>query len=156
MTATSSPRPVFSSNYDPTQGAQELAPLLRANGGKWTLVESGKGVERRFRFKTFRKTWEFMNLIAPECAVQKHHPEWSNVYNTTFIRWTTHSPAGLSEKDVVMAKFCDRKAEECGELDQVGVDGEGEGDAVGGVSKELVDRVAREGGDCCAPKPKEL
>tara|TARA_R110002060_G_scaffold17522_2_gene24337 strand:+ start:195 stop:365 length:171 start_codon:yes stop_codon:yes gene_type:complete len=22
---------------------------------------------------------EFMNLVAAECAVQKHHPEWSNV-----------------------------------------------------------------------------
>lgn len=89
---------------------------------------------------------EFMNLVAAECAVQKHHPEWSNVYNTTFIRWTTHSPPGLSEKDVVMVRFCDEKAGECGE---VVVEDEGKG-----IGRDLVDRVAVEGGDCCVPKKK--
>merc|ERR1712098_842095 len=77
--ASTTPQPTFSSNYDPAQGNQDLAPLLKSNGGKWTLIESGKGVERGFKFKTFKKTWEFMNLVAAECAVQKHHPEWSNV-----------------------------------------------------------------------------
>jgi len=70
--------------------------------------------------------------------------EQEQVYNTTFIRWTTHSPPGLSEKDVVMARFCDEKAEECGEL--VVEEAEGE------LEKELVDRVATEGADCCVPK----
>merc|ERR1712093_60646 len=132
--ASTTPQPTFSSNYDPAQGNQDLAPLLKSNGGKWTLIESGKGVERGFKFKTFKKTWEFMNLVAAECAVQKHHPEWSNVYNTTFIRWTTHSPPGLSEKDVVMVRFCDEKAGECGE---VVVEDEGKG-----IGRDLVDRVA--------------
>lgn len=27
-----------------------------------------------------------------------------------FIRWTTHSPSGLSSKDVLMAQFCDDMA----------------------------------------------
>lgn len=68
------------------------------------------------------------------------------VYNTTFIRWTTHSPSGLSEKDVIMAKYCDEQSEKCGEVENA------ETSAVG---KELADRVATEGGDCCAPKRKE-
>lgn len=72
----------------------------------------------------------------------------NKVYNTTFIRWTTHSPPGLSAKDVLMAKFCDEKAEECGEL---AVE---EGKEDGGVGKGLADRVATEGGDCCVPKKK--
>ena len=70
------------------------------------------------------------------------------VYNTAFIRWTTHSPPGLSAKDVLMARFCDEKAEECGEL---AVEA---GKEDGGVGKELADRVATEGGDCCVPKKK--
>lgn len=111
-----------------------------------------------------------MNIVAAECAVKKHHPEWSNVsflavylysrydrtlpgprtdglkvYNTTFIRWTTHSPSGLSEKDVVMAKYCDEQAAACGEV-------EVEGGETSSVGKELADRVATEGGDCCVPK----
>ena len=53
----------------------------------------------------------------------------------------------MSEKDVVMARFCDEKAGECGE---VVVEDEGKGS----VGRELVDRVAIEGGDCCVPKKK--
>ncbi len=47
-----------------------------------------------------------------------------------------------------MARFCDEKALEYGE---VVVEGEVQ---VSGVGKELVDRVATEGGDCCVPKKK--
>lgn len=45
-----------------------------------------------------------------------------------------------------MARFCDEKARECGEVEESeGVDEKG---------KELADRVAKEGGDCCVPKKK--
>lgn len=56
MSATT-PQPVFSSSYDPTQATKDLSPLLRGTGGKWGLIDSGKGVERSFKFKTFKKTW---------------------------------------------------------------------------------------------------
>ncbi|CAL3968068.1 unnamed protein product [Diplocarpon coronariae] len=144
----SSPTPAFSSSYERSQATEDVAPLLQAHGGRWTLLASGKGVQRRFKFKTFKKTWEFMTLVATECAAKKHHPEWSNLYNTTFIRWTTHSPPGLSEKDVLMARFCDEKAAECGEL-EAEAGGEGE---ERGREEELVERVVAEGGDCCMPK----
>ena len=50
-------QPTFSSNYDPSIGIKDVQPLLRSHGGKWILIESGKGVERSFKFKTFKKTW---------------------------------------------------------------------------------------------------
>lgn len=34
-----------------------LTPLLRSNGGRWQLTDTGNGLERNFRFKTFKKTW---------------------------------------------------------------------------------------------------
>ncbi len=86
-----------------------------------------------------------MNIVAAECAV-KGLITPRKVYNTTFIRWTTHSPPGLSEKDILMARFCDEKAADCGEIVQ-----EAERS---GVRKELADRVASEGKDCCVPKSK--
>jgi hypothetical protein len=55
--SSASPQPNFSSNYDPAQATQDLSPLLKGNGGRWELIETGKGVERGFRFKTFKKTW---------------------------------------------------------------------------------------------------
>lgn len=56
-----------------------------------------------------------MNEIAAECKQQKHHPEWTNVFNRTHIKWTTHAPPGLSGKDTHMARFCDEVAERYGE-----------------------------------------
>lgn len=38
------------------------------------------------------------------------------VYNTTLIRWTTHNPKGLSDKDVHLAAICDALARDFGEL----------------------------------------
>src|SRR5450432_2142888 len=103
-----------------------------------------------------------MTTIAEQCKVQKHHPEWSNVYNTTFVRWTTHSPSGLSIKDVEMARFCDEQALVFGEVVPEAVEGgggksgggEGEKKGAGSVGQELADRVAVEGKDCCVPKAK--
>jgi pterin-4a-carbinolamine dehydratase len=65
---------------------------------------------------------DFMNTVAAECKVQKHHPEWTNVFNKTHIRWTTHKPLGLSSKDTFMANFCDEAGTRHGELADV-VDG---------------------------------
>ena len=77
-----------------------------------------------------------MNTVAAECKTQKHHPEWTNVYNKTHIRWTTHNPEGLSGRDIRMARFCDEVGEKGGELP--GETGEGR------VTKgEMV------AGDCC-------
>lgn len=57
-----------------------------------------------------------MNEVAAECKRQRHHPEWTNVFNRTHIRWTTHKPEGLSAKDTSMAAYCDRSAEAFGEV----------------------------------------
>lgn len=56
-----------------------------------------------------------MNGVAEECKKQRHHPEWTNVFNHVHILWTTHSPKGMSEKDTYMAKFCDEEASKYGE-----------------------------------------
>ncbi len=46
-----------------------------------------------------------MNVVAAECKVQKHHPEWSNVYNKVEITLSTHEAKGLTERDVKLATF---------------------------------------------------
>ncbi|KAM7206873.1 Pterin 4 alpha carbinolamine dehydratase domain containing protein [Naviculisporaceae sp. PSN 640] len=94
-----------------------LSRLLAEGGsGRWSLTADGQGIERNFKFKTFTKTWDFMTAVSLQCKIKNHHPEWSNVYNTTFIRWTTHSPRGLSSKDVELASICDSLAKDFGEI----------------------------------------
>lgn len=61
---------------------------------------------------------------------------------------TTHSPAGLSSKDIIMARFCDEKAQEIGELmtkaDETSVD----------TGIELIDNLGAVAKDCCVPKSR--
>lgn len=66
------------------------------------------------------------------------------VYNTTFVRWTTHNPKGLSEKDISMAALCDELAQAFGEQ-PVESQGSSEG-------KDLVGCAVDAAGDCCGPK----
>ncbi|KAI9167047.1 Pterin-4-alpha-carbinolamine dehydratase [Paramyrothecium foliicola] len=145
--------------------APQLQTLLSASGGRWNLASEGEALERSFKFKTFTKTWDFMTAVSLQCKIKNHHPEWSNippprnpplgpvrwkltnatkVYNTTFIRWTTHSPQGLSDKDVSMATICDSLAKDFGELDP---------EPVACSLRDVADSAkASAGGDCCTPK----
>ncbi|KAF1987046.1 transcriptional coactivator/pterin dehydratase [Aulographum hederae CBS 113979] len=132
----------FASSADPRALTPRIDALLTSSQ-PWRLTASRNGLERVVGFKTFKKTWEFMNRVAAECQKAKHHPEWANVYNRVHIRWTTHQPPGLSENDVNMVEFCDRLAEELG---QVKVE------IVEETLRGLVDTIENEAGDCCAPK----
>ncbi|KAF7914046.1 uncharacterized protein EAF01_000452 [Botrytis porri] len=89
---------------------EPLEPLLRENGGKWILTDDGMSVERLITFKGFKDAWNFMNAIAAKCKQERHHPEWVNIYNKVFIRWTTHDLPGLTATDIRMATFCDEQA----------------------------------------------
>jgi hypothetical protein len=55
--SSTSPTPNLSPGYDPEEASQDLAVLLKSSGGRWTLTADGKGIERTFKFKTFKKTW---------------------------------------------------------------------------------------------------
>ncbi|KAF3007106.1 hypothetical protein E8E14_008231 [Neopestalotiopsis sp. 37M] len=159
--------PLFSEGSDETALAEKLRTLLSSSSsssssassadqqqqqgsGRWTLIANGQGLERSFKFKTFAKTWDFMTAVALQCKLKNHHPEWSNVYNTTFIRWTTHSPPGLSALDVELAAICDGLAKDFGEI----VEDLNQGDKSCSLGRQLADTVASGAGDCCVPKPK--
>ncbi|KAF7585205.1 putative pterin-4-alpha-carbinolamine dehydratase, partial [Aspergillus hancockii] len=62
-------------------------------------------------FQGFGGAWAFMQKIADAAKEYRHHPEWTNAYDTVNIRWTTHQPRGLTELDVKMARLCDRYIE---------------------------------------------
>lgn len=143
--------PIFSSNVSEPEVAQQQLSRLLAPAGRWSLSAHRKGVERAFQFKTFKKTWDFMDAVAAECRREKHHPEWANVYNRTHVRWTTHRPEGLSLKDLKMAQFCDERADEFGEevsatAPPVATEQLGNRDPI----QELSDRVANDGCEVCA------
>ncbi|KAL0944308.1 pterin-4-alpha-carbinolamine dehydratase family protein [Colletotrichum truncatum] len=143
----------FSQGSDETSLSSTLETLL--SQGRWALVNDGEAVERSFKFKNFAKTWDFMTAVSLQCKTHNHHPEWSNVYNTTFIRWTTHNPKGLSGKDLKLAMICDALAKDFGEVEAPPSQSQPapEEPASCGI-RGLADRAAGTAGDCCTPKPK--
>ncbi|KAF1365263.1 transcriptional coactivator/pterin dehydratase [Lizonia empirigonia] len=105
--------PTSEINFSPNQPA-DLPPRVAQLLSTWALTPSKKGLRRDFVFKTFNNAWQFMDTVAQECKVQRHHPEWTNLYNRVTVEWTTHRPEGLSVKDALMAEFCDTVAAEIG------------------------------------------
>ena len=86
-----------------------LAEVLADLDG-WSLVEDETAIEAEFSFKGFNAAFGFMTRVALAAERQNHHPEWSNVYNSVTIRWTTHSEGGVTELDVKLARACSRFA----------------------------------------------
>lgn len=130
---SSSSQPIVVQSPDAAQVSTRIASLLTQNR-PWQLSQDGRGIQRAFVFKTFNATWvcqyeslvlghrtdlekDFMTDVAGQCQKARHHPEWSNRYNKTVIRWTTHDANALTAKDVAMADFCDEAGQRHGELD---------------------------------------
>jgi len=87
-----------------------------------------------------------MTAVSLQCKLKKHHPEWSNVFNTTFIRWTTHNPKGLSTQDLDMATICDTLARDFNEV----VEQQAESSTC--ELSGLTNKAVTSAGDCCTPR----
>lgn len=71
----------------------------------WKLNDDKTAISRSFKFADFNAAFGFMTRIALKAEQLDHHPDWHNVYNTVDITLSTHDVGGLSEKDIVMARF---------------------------------------------------
>ncbi|KAI7898843.1 transcriptional coactivator/pterin dehydratase [Cokeromyces recurvatus] len=88
-----------------SQREQLLKPLLSSG---WQLVENRDAIIKKYTFQDFIEAFGFMTRIALKAEKMDHHPEWFNVYNRVEITLSTHDCGGLSEKDIELAKFCDK------------------------------------------------
>ncbi|HUO97766.1 MAG TPA: 4a-hydroxytetrahydrobiopterin dehydratase [Rhizomicrobium sp.] len=70
----------------------------------WREVEGRDAIARSFVFKDFSDAFAFMTRVALLAEKLDHHPEWFNVYNKLEVTLSTHDEAGVTEKDVAMAK----------------------------------------------------
>ena len=78
----------------------------------WTLVDDGRGIARRFEFRSFHRTMGFINALAWLANRQGHHPDFTaGTYHCT-VTFTTHAISGLSENDFICAARLDVIAED--------------------------------------------
>ena len=76
----------------------------------WTWDAERDAISRRFRFADFSAAFGFMTRVALAAEQADHHPEWTNVWNRVDVTLTTHDAAGLTAKDVALARKMDALA----------------------------------------------
>lgn len=100
----------FSSNTDPTESTPRLLALLGnpnstttgdgagdAAGTKWALTPDKKGLQREFRFKTFKTTWVSLPFrallrLCPDGQTDAHYISGiDGVYTIYYILWADAS-----------------------------------------------------------------
>jgi 4a-hydroxytetrahydrobiopterin dehydratase len=67
----------------------------------WAVVD-GRLV-RKFDFKNFHQTMEFVNALAWIVHREDHHPELQVSYKNCRVAFSTHSIGGISENDFICA-----------------------------------------------------
>lgn len=76
----------------------------------WEFYQNSLQINLTFR--NFNECMTVVNKIAIESELLNHHPEWTNSYNTLFIKLTTHDVKGISSLDFKLAKTIVRITEE--------------------------------------------
>ncbi len=71
----------------------------------WSAVDGREAITKTFRFADFNTAFGWMCRVAMMAETADHHPEWSNVYNRVDVVLTTHDAGGVTEKDLVLARF---------------------------------------------------
>src|SRR5262245_30911944 len=89
-------------------GKAREAALARVPG--WSPSAGRDAITRKFVFRDFNEAFGFMARVALVAEKLDHHPEWSNVYKTVEVSWSTHDVGGLTELDVTLAQAMDRIA----------------------------------------------
>tara|TARA_S200000501_G_scaffold360204_1_gene387002 strand:- start:747 stop:1091 length:345 start_codon:yes stop_codon:yes gene_type:complete len=78
----------------------------------WDIVKNEKNIyflEKKFLFKNFLESQNFVNEVGKISEEEGHHPEISFGWGYAKINITTHAIEGLSENDFILAAKIDKK-----------------------------------------------
>jgi 4a-hydroxytetrahydrobiopterin dehydratase len=75
----------------------------------WKIVEEQKikKLTRKFKFKAFKQTLDFVNKVGSIAEENGHHPQMLVEYNQLTVWWSTHKINGLHQNDFIMAAKTD-------------------------------------------------
>lgn len=69
----------------------------------WELDDNNKVISKKYNFKNFYQTMNFVNAVAWIANKENHHPDLEIGYNYCIVQFTTHAIKGLSENDFICA-----------------------------------------------------
>ncbi len=81
--------------------------FLRRLKSGWELLSGAKEIRREYKFKNFKETMGFVNLVAAVAEKEGHHPDMEVSWGKCVIRLSTHAIKGLSENDFILAAKID-------------------------------------------------
>lgn len=90
--------------------SMDEAARLAGEVPEWALKESC--IEREFKFRDFKGSIAFVNLVAGLAESQGHHPDILILYGKVRLTLTTHRAGGLTRNDFILASKIDRLLEQ--------------------------------------------
>ena len=79
----------------------EIQERLKTMPG-WSYA--GKAIHRKFTFRSFMPSIDFVNKIAAAAEEAGHHPDITINYSVVTISLSTHSEGGVTGKDFELAQ----------------------------------------------------
>jgi 4a-hydroxytetrahydrobiopterin dehydratase len=73
---------------------------------EWSLA--GNAIHKKFAFKSFMPAIAFVNKIAEAAEQANHHPDITINYSQVGISLSTHSEAGVTQRDFQLAEAIDK------------------------------------------------
>ena len=80
--------------------------LIQINS--WSINDKQEMIFKKFKFKNFKKTINFINLIANISEEEGHHPDITFGYGYCLIMIHTHAIKALSINDFILAAKIDK------------------------------------------------
>ena len=77
----------------------------------WNIIKNDKNIyllEKKFIFKNFLKSQNFVNNVGNISEEEGHHPDITFGWGYAIINITTHAIEGLSENDFILAAKIDK------------------------------------------------
>mgnify|MGYP001319301092 FL=1 len=77
----------------------------------WDIAKNEKNnffLEKNFKFKNFKDSQDFINIIGKISEEEGHHPDITFGWGYAKIIITTHAIEGLSENDFILAAKIDK------------------------------------------------
>ena len=88
--------------------ADKAAEYLRQISPEWRLVDDGKKLEHKFKFKNFQEALNFVNEVGGLAEAENHHPRITFGWGFANVTLWTHAISGLHENDFILAAKIDQ------------------------------------------------
>jgi 4a-hydroxytetrahydrobiopterin dehydratase len=99
------PNPTTRRALSATEIVTQLSQLNGEKANGWKLIDGA--LEKKFTFKNFYHSIEFVNALAFIANREDHHPDLAVNYSTCTVRFNTHDVDGISVSDFLCASKVD-------------------------------------------------